>query len=134
MVVTAGATQGLHFLATTFFTAGDVVFTESLTYFLAQKILKSDLRMTLKTGRACSCLFCHFISIIVAMDGQGIIPDALEEALKQQMLTTSWQTWRPTERRPFRALLYIMPVFQNPTGVNLSSGAPTHCFAKNNNV
>ena len=123
MVVTAGATQGLHFLATTFFTAGDVVFTESLTYFLAQKILKNDLRMSLRTGKAILFLSLPITnSIIVAMDDQGIIPDALEEALKQQMLTTSWQEWRPTERRPFRALLYIMPVFQNPTGVNLSPG------------
>lgn len=62
------------------------------------------------------------MKIKVAIDEHGLDPVALENALDQQMQTAKWQQWHPSESRPFRAILYIMPVFHNPTGVCLSAG------------
>ena len=42
LVETAGATMGLHLLATLFFDAGDVAFVEEATYYHATTLLAND--------------------------------------------------------------------------------------------
>lgn len=54
------------------------------------------------------------------MDKDGIDPDALEAAIESHHAAR--QQWRPTPLRPYWAMLYLVPQFQNPTGVCLSQG------------
>lgn len=51
LVVTAGATQGLSLLSSLFFTAGDLVFVEDPTYFIALRILQEDLGLNCVPGQ-----------------------------------------------------------------------------------
>ena len=48
--MTAGATQGLHLVATVMFDKNTPVFIEDPTYFIASKILRTDLGLTLIPG------------------------------------------------------------------------------------
>ena len=54
------------------------------------------------------------------MDEDGIDPDALEKTIEAQ--SASRQQWQPTESRPYWAMLYLIPQFQNPTGSCLTPG------------
>ena len=47
---TSGATNGLMMLAVTFFKAGDYIFLEDPTYFLALKVFRDDLGMNVIAG------------------------------------------------------------------------------------
>ena len=70
-----------------------------------------------------------FLWCTVLMDEEGINPDELEKALKAN--SASRERWKPTARRPFWAMLYIIPTFHNPTGICLSPGKPSsilYCF------
>ena len=51
LVETAGATYGLHLLGTTFFSAGDLIFTEDLTYFVAIEMFKRTIEFNIETGK-----------------------------------------------------------------------------------
>lgn len=51
LVETAGATYGLHLLGTTFFSTGDLVFTEDLTYFVAIEMFKRTIQFNIKGGK-----------------------------------------------------------------------------------
>ena len=53
----------------------------------------------------------------VPVDGEGIIPDILEEKVKIRY------SKRP-KKKPFWSLLYVVSTFHNPTGVCLSPGDP----------
>ena len=63
---TAGATNGLHLLSTTFFTPGDLVFTEDFTYFLAIQMFKRTIRFNIETGKMYMYVM---IGLIVAILG-----------------------------------------------------------------
>ncbi|HIW63528.1 MAG TPA: PLP-dependent aminotransferase family protein [Candidatus Stackebrandtia excrementipullorum] len=90
VVVTAGAQQGLSLLATVFLDPGDIVLAEGPTYVGALGVFQ-----------AAQTRVKH-----VAMDDDGLIPEALEEALAD------------CDRPP--KFLYTVPTYQNPTGVTLS--------------
>ena len=52
------------------------------------------------------------------MDENGIIPEELEQYLKER------SSIKPREiggRKPFWSMLYLIPTFHNPTGVCLSA-------------
>ena len=57
------------------------------------------------------------------MDDNGMVPKALERAIKEnsggipQVITAA---------KPYWAMVYMMPTFQNPTGFCLSSGEYSH--------
>lgn len=97
LFVTAGATSGLALAAACFFDSGATALIEDPTYFLARKVLKE------------AGLVLHPI----AQDDGGIRTDLLAERLRGLPAA-------PAGRR-FRALLYLVPTFNNPTGSVLSA-------------
>ena len=87
LFISAGASQALDLICTLYSQPGDVVLVEEPTYFLALRIFAD-----------------HGLQVVgVAMDEQGLIPEAVEAAVRQH--------------RP--AFLYTIPSFQNPTAVTL---------------
>ncbi len=52
------------------------------------------------------------------MDSDGIIVDELEKSLEKYMTARADQTLKSA----YSAMLYIIPVLQNPTGAILSAG------------
>lgn len=90
VVITVGAQQGLDLLAKVFIDPGDIVLAEGPTYVGALGVFQ-----------AAQAQVRH-----VAMDADGLIPSALEEAIT-------------TAPRPPK-FLYTVPTYQNPTGVTLS--------------
>ncbi|MET9604522.1 PLP-dependent aminotransferase family protein [Streptomyces sp. NPDC006512] len=87
VLVTTGSQQGLALLAATLLEPGDTVLVENPTYLAALQ-----------------CFGLAGARVVpVPCDGQGLLPDALEEVLVRE---------RPK-------LLYTVPTFQNPTGRTL---------------
>lgn len=85
--VTNGNSQAIDHVVGTLTSPGDVVLVEEATYFLALQIFRD-----------------HHVRVEpVAVDAHGLVPAALEEALR---------THRP-------ALLYTVPTYHNPTGATL---------------
>ena len=93
VVVTVGGQQALDLLARLFLDPGDVVLAEGPTYVGALGVFQ-----------AAQAQVRH-----VAMDDDGLIPAALEEAIAA--------TAREGRQAKF---LYTIPTFQNPAGVTLS--------------
>ena len=93
VVVTVGGQQALDLLARLFLDPGDVVLAEGPTYVGALGVFQ-----------AAQAQVRH-----VAMDDEGLIPAALEEAIAA--------TVRDGRKAKF---LYTIPTFQNPAGVTLS--------------
>ncbi|GIE87162.1 aminotransferase-like domain-containing protein [Actinoplanes regularis] len=89
VVVTVGGQQALDLLARLFLDPGDVVLAEGPTYVGALGVFQ-----------AAQAQVRH-----VAMDDEGLIPEALEEAIAAS---------------PRAKFLYTIPTFQNPAGVTLS--------------
>ena len=89
LFVAAGASMGLDLLCTLFAKTGDTIFVEEPSYFLALRIFTD-----------------HHLNIVsLPMDANGLIPEALEEAL--------------TIHRP--VFLYSVPTFHNPSSVTLAA-------------
>lgn len=89
LLLTCGNSQALEFICERFTHPGDTVFVEEPAYFLAFQIFRD-----------------HGLNIVpIAMDQDGLIIEALEEAL---------QSSKPT-------LLYTIPSFSNPGGQTLSA-------------
>ena len=89
LFVAAGASMGLDLICTLFTRAGDTIFVEEPSFFLALRIFAD-----------------HHLNIVsLPMDADGLIPEALEEAL--------------TRQRP--VFLYSVPTFHNPTSVTLAA-------------
>ena len=93
VVVTVGGQQALDLLARLFLDPGDVVLAEGPTYVGALGVFQ-----------AAQAQVRH-----VAMDEQGLVPAALEEAIAEVA--------RSGRRAKF---FYTIPTFQNPAGVTLS--------------
>ena len=88
ILVTNGSQQVLDLVGKLFLNAGDVVLTENPTYLAAIQAFQT--------------FEARFVP--VPTDGQGLIPEALPELIRQH---------RPK-------FLYTIPNFQNPTGVMLA--------------
>jgi 2-aminoadipate transaminase len=95
VVVTVGSQQALDLLTRIFVDPGDVVLVEAPSYVGA-----------LGAFAAYQADVVH-----VAMDADGLIPEALEEAIRR--------TAAAGQRAKF---LYTVPNFQNPAGVTLAAG------------
>ncbi|WP_329132863.1 PLP-dependent aminotransferase family protein [Streptomyces sp. NBC_01476] len=87
LLVTGGSQQGLTLIATALLEPGDVVLVENPTYLAALQCFG----------------FAGARVVAVPTDGDGVIPEALEELVLRE---------RPK-------LLYLIPNFQNPTGRTL---------------
>ena len=95
--VNAGATQGLNFIGHTLFHPGDVVFVEEPTYHTGLNALRDDFGMKL---------------VGVPTDNDGMLVDELEKLMMKHS-----SDLRPgTDKKPYSAMLYCVPTFNNPTG------------------
>ena len=63
----------------------------------------------------------------VPIDGDGIIPDKLEQSLEAHMSMKPRELGR---NKPFWSMLYLIPTFHNPTGVCLSPGIYIQCSTR----
>ncbi|KAH3718541.1 uncharacterized protein LOC127856015 [Dreissena polymorpha] len=104
IMVTAGATQGLHLVATVMFNKDTPVFMEDPTYFIAVKILREDFGMNI---------------IPVPTDSEGINAEKLESMLVQHKPTSI-----AGQKTPFWGMVYTIPTFNNPKGYCMS---PERC-------
>ena len=95
--VNAGASQGLAFIGSFLFQPGDVVFAEEPAYYIGLRALRDDLAMKV---------------IGIPSDNDGIIVEELEKLIKEH----SDKLRPPTEKKPYSAMLYCVPTFNNPTG------------------
>ena len=98
IIVTTGSQQALDLISRIFIDPGDVVLVEAPSYVGA-----------LGTFRQYEAQVVH-----VAMDDQGLIPEALDQAITS--LTTAGQKIK---------FLYLIPNYQNPTGVLLPADRRT---------
>ncbi|REK87552.1 enduracididine biosynthesis enzyme MppQ [Streptomyces inhibens] len=89
VLLTSGTSQALYLLATSLAAPGDTVLTEELCYDLGQRIFR-DCALRLRQ---------------VAMDGSGMLPEALDRAL-----TEGARAGAKT------AFIYLTPTHHNPTG------------------
>jgi len=94
MMITGGAAPALDLICTLFTRPGDRVLVEAPTYHEALKLLRDH----------------HLELLQVPTDSDGIIPEALAERLRS--------LWGRGERA---RMLYVIPNFQNPSGVTLSA-------------
>ncbi|XP_072037284.1 2-aminoadipate transaminase-like [Amphiura filiformis] len=106
ILCTAGATHGLYTLCTQLFKAGDIVFVEDPTYFLAQVIFRKD---------------CQFTMVPVPTDDKGMDMEALDRLMTEYKDKGVTKT---SEKTPYRSLIYLVPCFQNPTSRCM---APERC-------
>ena len=95
--INAGASQGFQCIGSLLFQPGDVAFVEEPTYFIGLTVLRDDFGMNV---------------IGVPTDQDGIIIEEFEKLLAQHCD----QMRQPTEKKPFSAMLYCIPTFNNPTG------------------
>lgn len=95
--INAGASQGLQCIGSLLFQPGDIAFVEEPTYFLGLTALRDDFGMNV---------------IGIPTDQDGILVEELEKLLAQHC----HQMRSPTDRKPFSAMLYCIPTFNNPTG------------------
>lgn len=88
VLITNGASMGLALACSLFTQPGDTIFVEEPTYFLAFKVFRDY----------------HLKVISLPVDENGMVIEALEEALQQH----------------HPSLIYSVPTFQNPSGYTLS--------------
>ncbi|KAL5006606.1 hypothetical protein ScPMuIL_015412 [Solemya velum] len=100
LMVTAGATQGLHLISTVLFDVNTPVFVEDPTYFIAITMLQQDLGMNI---------------ISVPTDKDGILVDELGKLLEEHYPIDK----NINQKSPFWAMVYLIPVFSNPKGYTL---------------
>lgn len=88
ILITNGFTEGLDLILSTYSKPGDVILCESPTHHTTLKMMKA-----------------YGLQVIgIPMDEQGILPEALEEAI---------MTYKPR-------WIYLTPSYQNPTGIVMS--------------
>ncbi|CAG5122413.1 unnamed protein product [Candidula unifasciata] len=101
LMLTAGATQGLHMILSLLCQQSCPVFIEDPSYFYGFRMIRDDLCMNL---------------VPVPSDESGINTDILEKLLT---------TYKPADNTDFSdkrywAVVYLIPVFGNPTGYTYS--------------
>ncbi|GBM88642.1 Aromatic-amino-acid aminotransferase 1 [Araneus ventricosus] len=101
LFLTGGASSGLWLILSALFNSGSVVFVEDPSYFCALKVF-SDLRMKV---------------VPVKTDDYGIVTDDLQEKLIEHFSENP-----VAPHPPLKALIYLIPVYQNPTGSVLPEG------------
>ncbi|XP_059479088.1 uncharacterized protein LOC132198845 [Neocloeon triangulifer] len=102
LILTCGATHGLQIILNTLLTPGGMIFVESATYMIALDVFKEFPNSSVEP---------------IEMDDNGLDVGDLEKKLQMWRNVKSWNT---SEEKPFWAMLYCIPAFQNPTGTNLS--------------
>ncbi|KAF4522003.1 hypothetical protein B566_EDAN010852 [Ephemera danica] len=103
LILTCGATHGLHVVISTLLAPGAVIFVEEATYMIALELFKE---------------FPQFPIVAVDIDDDGLVVEDLQEKAENLKAAGSWDV---NTEKPFWAMMYCIPVFHNPTGTTLSS-------------
>ncbi|XP_064616722.1 uncharacterized protein LOC135480735 [Liolophura sinensis] len=103
LLVTCGASQGLHLLATSLFTKDNPVFVEELSYYHGTQLFK---QLNMKV-------------IPVPLDKDGLVVTELDRLLTKERLQASHVV--TDDSRPYWSLAYLIPTFHNPTGICYSA-------------
>lgn len=107
LMVTGGISQSLGLLCSLYTRPGDEILVEDPTYFLALRIFEDfGLKVTALPG-----------------DGEGLDPDALDKYLQGKPgggRVSGQNSGRNSGRGRMPRFLYVIPVFQNPTGRTVS--------------
>ncbi|XP_033127193.1 uncharacterized protein LOC117124961, partial [Anneissia japonica] len=98
LMSTSGATAGLSLLASTFFNPGNYIFIEDPTFFQVNRIFRTDLGLKV---------------VPIPLDEYGIDLKILEQEIELKKPNN----FQPTAEYPFWALMYVIPIYQNPTGL-----------------
>ncbi|CAL1533575.1 unnamed protein product [Lymnaea stagnalis] len=107
LMVTAGATQGLHAILSLLCDKASPIFVEDPSYFFAVRMIRDDLQMNL---------------VPVPCDECGINPELLDQFLiahKREFYKGNNSNINKRYTR-FWAAAYLIPVFNNPTGQTYS--------------
>nr|XP_039248928.1 uncharacterized protein YER152C-like isoform X1 [Styela clava] len=99
LFVNTGSSQGLHNLLSVYFQPGDILFVGDPTYWTLLDTISHTF---------------DFKIVGIKLDENGMVVDDLEKYLEAHTLRPS------TDRHPFRAVAYVMPVYHNPTTICLS--------------
>ncbi|XP_031564871.1 uncharacterized protein YER152C-like [Actinia tenebrosa] len=100
LMINAGATQGLKFLSKSLFDPGDLALFEDPTYFIAITVLVKDIGLK---------------PMAVSTDEDGINVDEVDKILTEHVAGKTL-----TSNKPYSALVYLVPTFNNPKGTILS--------------
>ena len=100
LVLTTGATNGLHLVTSRLVRPGGVVFVENPTYFIALNLLSGDMGL-------------EVVPVDMLRDGVDIA--ALERSVERAAAGRSVET----EAERHWGAIYTIPTFHNPTGVTL---------------
>ncbi|XP_077298567.1 2-aminoadipate transaminase-like isoform X1 [Arctopsyche grandis] len=101
LILTCGATHGLHLLVSSMLVPNGVIFVEEYTYMIALQLFKE---------------FPNFRIIEVPFTDKGVDVEKLNSIAKDIKKDTNYNT---SEYKPFWAIFYTIPNFHNPTGVLL---------------
>ncbi|XP_063701520.1 uncharacterized protein LOC134831656 [Culicoides brevitarsis] len=96
LVVTTGATQGLHLILSTLLDLHAFVFVDEVTYMIALEAISQFNTMK--------------IVAVPFSTRHGVDLDALEQLVTERKFT-------PSNDKPFWGVYYTIPTFHNPTGV-----------------
>ena len=103
LILTTGATNGLHLAVSSLVKRGGLVFVENPTYFIALDILKKDLGLEV---------------VPVDMTEDGVDVESLESKIKSAAGGRKEELEDDDGR--YWGLYYSIPTFHNPTGVTFS--------------
>lgn len=99
MIITTGATQGLHLVLSTLIDFQGFIFVDEFTYMIALDSMK------------------HFTSlniIPVKLNDDGVDLKDLEEKVSKRRFKS--------EKKEFWGIYYTIPTYHNPTGILFSPG------------
>lgn len=100
LVLTTGATQGLHYTLSVMLDLNGVVFVDEVTYMVALEVIRC---------------FPSLRIVTVPMTPDGVDVAALRRLVGEHRTTA-------TGDKPFWGMYYTVPVHHNPTGVTFTSG------------
>lgn len=99
LIITTGATQGLHFVLSTLIDFGGYIFVDEYTYMIALDSMKH---------------FTSFQIVPVKLNADGVDVQDLEDKVKGRCFKS--------QNKEFWAIYYTVPTYHNPTGILFSPG------------
>ncbi|XP_039966083.1 aromatic amino acid aminotransferase C569.07-like [Bactrocera tryoni] len=93
LIITTGASQGLHFVLSTLVDLNGVIFVDEVTYMIALDTMKQFTTLTI---------------VPLNLNGDGVDVKELEKIVQEKRFQSKSKT--------FWAMYYTIPTYHNPTG------------------
>uniref|UniRef100_W8ARW9 Putative aminotransferase SSO0104 n=1 Tax=Ceratitis capitata TaxID=7213 RepID=W8ARW9_CERCA len=97
LIITTGATQGLHFVLSTLIDFNGIIFIDEVTYMIALDTIKQFTTLTV---------------IPIKLNKDGVDVKQLEQVVQEKRFQSKTKT--------FWAMYYTIPIYHNPTGIVFS--------------